>query len=440
MPVRPAATLSHGRRGRRPPECGCQSPRSSVSCREMLVSHPSRRQLLAAAIGVAASAALASRAFAASFEQWVAGFRPRAVARGVSDATYTRVMGGIKPDTSVYALVHNQDEFNEVLWQYINRRVSDWRIITGKQRAKEYAGLLERLERDYGVDRHILLALWGIESSYGDVIDNPKYMRPVLPALAALAWGEPRRRKYWEAELLNALVIIERGWSTPKEMIGSWAGAMGHTQWMPEVWLHMGVDFDHNGRISPYGAPDDALAGTARFLIDRGKYRRGEAWGCEVTLPERHGGDHEHRTYAAWRERAVVRADGAAFARPDDKAKLTAPVEGGPAFLTGQNFSAVMSYNPAFSYALAVVHLADRIRGDGPFVHPFPGSERLMTLAEVQELQLRLTKLGFDTDGSDGRVGRDTQRAVRDFQRKVGMGPADGYAGLKVLGRLRQGS
>jgi lytic murein transglycosylase len=375
-----------------------------------------------------------------SFEAWRDAFRQRAAARGVSEATYGRVMGAIKPDTSVYAQIRSQPEFNEALWQYINRRVSDWRIITGKARAKEYAPLLARIESEYGVDRFTMLALWGIESSYGEVIDNPKYMRPVIPALAALAWGEPRRRSYWEAELLNALVIIERGWGEPKEMIGSWAGAMGHTQWMPEVWLHMGVDFDRNGRISPYGAPDDALAGTARFLIDRGKYRRGEAWGCEVTLPERHGSDHEHRTYAAWRERGVARADGAAFARTDDKAKLSVPADGGPAFLIGQNFSAVMSYNPAFSYALAVVHLADRIRGDGPFVHPFPGSERLMTLAEVQELQVRLTKLGFDTDGSDGRVGRDTQRAVRDFQKKVGMAPVDGYAGLKVLARLRQAS
>jgi membrane-bound lytic murein transglycosylase B len=399
---------------------------------------------MSAVLGASAGAAIpfGARAQTASgsFEAWRDAFRQRAAARGVSEATYGRVMGAIKPDTSVYAQIRSQPEFNEALWQYINRRVSDWRIITGKARAKEYAPLLARIESAYGVDRFTMLALWGIESSYGEVIDNPKYMRPVIPALAALAWGEPRRRSYWEAELLNALVIIERGWGEPKEMIGSWAGAMGHTQWMPEVWLHMGVDFDHNGRISPYGAPDDALAGTARFLIDRGKYRRGEAWGCEVTLSERHGSDHEHRTYAAWRERGVVRADGAPFARADDNAKLSVPVEGGPAFLIGQNFSAVMSYNPAFSYALAVVHLADRIRGDGPFVHPFPGSERLMTLAEVQELQLRLTKLGFDTDGSDGRVGRDTQRAVRDFQKKVGMAPADGYAGLKVLARLRQAS
>jgi membrane-bound lytic murein transglycosylase B len=410
----------------------------------MPVSHPSRRQVLAAAIGVAASAALAPRALAASFEQWVAGFRSRAVARGVSDATYTRVMGAIKPDTAVYAMVRNQDEFNEVLWQYINRRVSDWRVITGKQRAKEYAGLLERLERDYGVDRNILLALWGIESSYGDVIDNPKYMRPVLPALAALAWGEPRRRKYWEAELLNALVIIERGWSTPKEMVGSWAGAMGHTQWMPEVWLHMGVDYDHDGRASPFGAPDDGLAGTARYLVARGNYRRGETWGCEVKLPGGHNSAlarrSASRSYAKWRELGLARADGKPFGRPDDKVRLAMPVPGGPAFLIGQNFSAVKSYNPAFSYTLAVVHLADRIGGADPFVQPFPGGERVPTVAELQEVQRRLTALGFDTDGTDGRAGRDTMRAVRAFQKKVGMEPADGYPGIKLLARLRQGA
>ena len=398
------------------------------------------RALLGASTAAAILFCANAQSAGSSFEAWRDAFRRRAVARGVSEATYGRVMGAIKPDTSVYAQVRSQPEFNEELWQYINRRVSDWRIITGKARAKEYAPLLGRIESEYGVDRFTMLALWGIESSYGEVIDNPKYMRPVIPALAALAWGEPRRRSYWEAELLNALIIIERGWGDPKQMIGSWAGAMGHTQWMPEVWLHMGVDFDHNGRISPYGAPDDALAGTARFLAERGKYRRGEAWGCEVRLPSGHARDRGYHTYAAWHERGVSRADGAAFPRPDDKVKLSVPVDGGPAFLIGQNFSAVTSYNPAFSYSLAVVHLADRIRGDGPFVHPFPGSERLMTLAEVQELQRRLTALGFNTEGSDGRVGRDTQRAVKEFQRKVGISPADGYAGLKVLARLRQGS
>jgi lytic murein transglycosylase len=398
----------------------------------------SRRTFLAAAGATPLLVARRVRAETA-FERWVAAFRPRALARGVSGATYDRVMGDLKPDTRVLALIHNQDEFREQLWQYVNRRVSDWRIITGKARAKEYADLLGRIEHDYGVDRHITLALWGIESSYGDVVTNPKYMRPIIPALAALAFEEPRRRTYWEAELLNALVIIERGWAKPDEMIGSWAGAMGHTQWMPEVWLHVGLDYNHDGRVSPFGPPDDALAGTAKFLVERGKYRGGEAWGCEVKLPS--GADHSgSRSYEKWREAGVARADGEPFARPGDKVTLTRPVEGGPSFLIGQNFAAVKSYNPAFSYALAVVHLADRIAGAGPFVQPFPNSERLPMLAEVQEIQRRLTALGYDTDGTDGRVGRDTMRAVAAYQKKIGMAPADGYAGVKLLAKLRQGS
>jgi len=412
----------------------------------MPIYRPTRRQLLTAALAAPAFGVATAHAQNARtpFERWVAGFRPRALARGVSSATYDRVMGGLKPDTAVFALVRNQDEFKEQLWQYLHRRVSDWRIITGKERAKEHAALLERIERDYGVDRFTMLALWGIESSYGDVVDNPKYMRPVFPALAALAWGEPRRRAYWEQELLNALVIVDRGWSTPKEMTGSWAGAMGHSQWMPEVWLHVGVDYDRDGRISPFGTPDDALAGTARYLVERGKYRRGETWGCEVRLPggfnARRGDRSGWRTYAKWRELGLARADGAAFERPGDRARLAVPVAGGPAFLIGQNFSAVKSYNPAFSYTLAVVHLADRIRGAGPFVQPFPGGERLPTIAEIQEIQRRLTALGFDTDGTDGRAGRDTLRAVQAFQRKHGIEPADGYPGIKLLARLRQGA
>jgi membrane-bound lytic murein transglycosylase B len=410
-----------------------------------VICHPTRRALLGAVAAAAAPILLGpapARAQRAQvpFERWVAAFRSRAHTRGISDATYDRVMSGLRPDTSVYAQIRDQPEFNEQLWQYLNRRVSDWRIITGKERAKEVAPLLARIERDYGVDRFTMLALWGIESSYGEVVTNPKYMRPVIPALAALAWGEPRRRSYWEAELLNALVIIERGWSTPKEMIGSWAGAMGHTQWMPEVWLHMGVDYDKDGRISPFGRPDDALAGTARFLVERGRYRRGESWGCEVR-PGFNRGLAEHatwRTYEKWQELGIARADGAPFARPNDRVRLVQPVDGGPAFLIGQNFAAVRAYNPAFSYTLAVVHLADRIAGAGPFVQPFPGGERLPTLAEVQEIQRRLTARGFNTDGTDGRVGRDTMRAVRAFQQKAGITPADGYAGVSLLARLRQ--
>ena len=402
----------------------------------------SRRRLLAslaATAAISAAGPLAAQDAKQPFERWVETFRSRAKSRGVSDATYTRVMGAIKPDTSVYALDRAQPEFQEQVWQYLNKRVSDWRITAGKERAVSHGPLLERIEKEYGVDRYTMLGLWGMESAFGDVVVNPKHMRPVIPALAALAWGDARRRAYWEQELLNALVIVERGWAKPEDMIGSWAGAMGHTQWMPEVWLNMGVDFDRDGRVSPFGPPDDALAGTAQYIAKRGNYRRGEGWGYEVRLPAGAGtAASAMLPISTWIARGATRADSKPFPRPNERARVWVPVAGGPAFLITQNFNAVKSYNPANTYALAIVHLGDRIRGDGPFVQPFPGGERILTLDEVQETQRRLTALGFDTQGTDGRVGRDTNLAVRAFQTKAGLTPADGYPGLKVLAKLRE--
>jgi hypothetical protein len=212
---------------------------------------------------------------------------------------------------------------------------------------------------------------------------------------------------------------------------------MGHTQWMPEVWLNVGMDYDGDGKISPFGKPDDALGSTARYLVNRGKYHPGEHWGYEVRASA--ASSSGSRTYAAWSSAGVVRADGQPFPQPNASAKLWVPVPGGPAFLLGPNFYAVRSYNPSMNYALAICHLGDRILGAPPFIQPFPGSERALTLAEVQEMQTRLTKAGFDTGGTDGRVGNDTMAAVRDYQSKMGIEPADGYGGLKVLARLRQG-
>lgn len=397
-----------------------------------------RRNVVASLAAVLATPALAQDG---AFKGWVARFRPRALARGISEKTYDRVMGNVTPDTSVYALQRSQPEFSEQVWQYVNRRCSDWRVRTGKERNKEYDALLKRLEHDYGVNRYDLLGLWGMESSFGDVIDNPKYMRQIIPALAALAYGEPRRRAYWEAELLNALTIIEKGWAQPEAMIGSWAGAMGHTQWMPEVWLRVGVDYDKDGRISPFGKPDDALAGTARYLIERGGYRRGEHWGYEIELSPsqaRLADNRTKRTYAQWYAAAIRRPGNERFPRPDDTARLWQPVAGGPAFLLGQNFFAAKSYNPSTSYTLALLHLGDLIAGGGHWSQEFPGGERPPTLEEVKEIQRRLNERGFKTDGIDGRTGSDTVKAIVAFQKKVGMTPVNGYAGLKVLARLRQ--
>ena len=380
-------------------------------------------------------------AFAAAppgFDQWRERFRAHALAKGVSEATWTRVMGRIEPDMSVFRELRSQPEFNEELWQYINRRVSDWRIVNGREALRKNEALFARIEQDYGVERGTLLALWGVESAYGDPLVQQNHMRPVFPALAALAWNEPRRRAYWESELINALRIVDRGWSTPEEMRGSWAGAMGHTQWMPEVWLNVGIDYDQDGRVSPFGRPDDALGSTARYLVNRGKYHRGEHWGYEVRANG--ASSHGNRSYAAWASAGVARADGAPFPQPNASAQLWTPVPEGPSFLLGPNFYSVRSYNPAMNYALAICHLGDRILGGPPFIQPFPGSERALTLAEVKEMQVRLTRAGFDTGGTDGRVGNDTMQAIRDYQAKMGLEPADGYGGLKVLARLRQGS
>jgi len=403
-----------------------------------------RRQWLAMTLGAAANFAFGVPVEARStFEAWVKAFRARALRSGITADTYARVMYSIKPDNDVFEFNRYQPEFKVPMWQYINRRCSEWRVTTGRERVKEYAGLFERIERDYGVERYGLAGLWGMESSFGDVIGNPKYMRPIIPALATLAWGEPRRRRYWQQELINALRIVDRGWSKPDEMVGSWAGAMGHTQWMPEVWLNVGVDYDKDGRIHPFGNPADALAGTAQYLTKRGRYQRGEHWGYEAKVPDnrtRLADKRTWRTYAQWQKLGIARADGKSFPRPDDRVRLWIPVSGGPGFLIGQNFYAYRSYNPSDSYTLALVHLGDLIRDDSfHFIQQFPGGERIPTTEEVKEIQRRLTEKGFVTDGVDGRSGRDTVNAIRAYQKKVGMEP-DGYAGLKLLERLRQGS
>jgi lytic murein transglycosylase len=406
------------------------------------LNSPSRRALLRAGLGATAWLAqpLAARAAApAGFDHWRNNFRSRALAKGISEATWNRVMGRIEPDMTVFKEMQSQPEFTEETWQYINRRVSDWRIIHGKIALKSNEALFARIERDFGVERGTLLALWGVESAFGDPQVQQNHMRPVFPSLAALAWNAPRRKPYWESELINALRIVDKGWSTPEQMRGSWAGAMGHTQWMPEVWLNVGTDYDGDGKISPFGRPDDALGSTAKYLVDRGKYRRGEHWGYEVRASGAGNGSRGSRTYAAWAGAGVTRADGQPFPEANASAQLWTPEPGGPSFLLGPNFYSVRSYNPSMNYALAIVHLGDRILGGPPFIQPFPGSERALTLAEVQEMQTRLTKAGFDTGGTDGRVGNDTMKAVKDFQIKAGLEPADGYGGLKVLARLRQG-
>jgi peptidoglycan lytic transglycosylase B len=373
-----------------------------------------------------------------SFSAWLESFHARAIARGIAAETWTRTMTGLAPDERALEDIRNQPEFSEQLWQYLNRRVSEWRIAIGKEKLREQAELLTRIEREYGVPPAVMLGLWGIESAFGDPVVQRNHTRPVIPSLAALAWAEPRRADYWDRQLIDTLSIVDRGWAAPDELRGSWAGAMGHTQWMPDTWLTIGLDYDGDGRVSPFGAPADALGSSARFLVQRGAYRRGEPWGYEVRVPAGfRAGATGSRSYAAWKKAGVERADGSAFPRPDASARLWEPAKGGPAFLLEPNFYAIYAYNPSMSYALALLHLGDRVVGGAPFVQTFPGSERPPTLAEVQEIQRRLTALGLDTGGDDGRVGNATRLAAQRFQRQHAMKPADGYVGVTLLEKLR---
>ena len=309
---------------------------------------PTRRTVLQAGIGAGALLANPFAALAAAppgFDQWRDNFRARALAKGISDATWTRVMGRIEPDMSVFRQMQKQPEFNEQIWQYINRRVSDWRIINGRDALKKNEALFARIEQDFGVERGTLLALWGVESAYGDPLVQQNHMRPVFPSLAALAWNEPRRKAYWETELINALKIVDRGWGTPEEMRGSWAGAMGHTQWMPEVWLNVGMDYDKDGRVSPFGKPDDALGSSARFLVNRGKYHRGEHWGYEVRAPGGSFGRQPHLRRMVQRRRDPRRRPAVSAAecvRADVGAgRGRAGVPAGAEFLLGEKLQPV---------------------------------------------------------------------------------------------------
>lgn len=383
-------------------------------------------------------------ALGATFEVWLLGMRSRALAKGVSAAVFDRVTIDLKPDTSALEQVNRQAEYTERIWQYLNRRVSQWRIDTGRERARQHQDLLEKIERVYGVDRFVVLSIWGHESAYGEVMTNPRAMRPTLPALAALAWGEPRRRAFWESEFINTLVLIEKGWGTSQTLVGSWAGALGQTQFMPSNWLKLGVDFDGDGKIDLNTIPD-ALGSAGRYLKERGGWQSGLPWGYEVTASADFDYDladqASFRKAQQWERLGIVRSDGMAHPVPEALARLTFPAGSkGPGFLLTSNFKAILSYNNAFSYGLAVGLLADILRGGPGLFAVWPGAERQLTTEELQEAQKRLTALGFDTGGTDGRVGDLTRKAVRAYQSANKLQLGDGYPDDALLKSLKAAS
>ncbi len=367
---------------------------------------------------------------------WVKSFWPTARSAGIKWQTYDRALGGFVPDPDVLKRAGSQAEFNMKIWNYLDQMVSDERLSEGKAAIAKHAALLDRIEQRYGVDRYIVAAIWGIESHYGAVLSNPKLVKNTIRSLATLAWSGGRLAKYGRKQLVAALKIVQRGDISATAMSGSWAGAMGQTQFIPTTFEAYAVDLDGDGQRNIWTSVPDALASTANYL-KRAGWQAGKTWGYEVKLPRGFNTKRtSERSLGSWAKLGVKRASGGAFPRPGDRASLWLPNgTDGPVFLLLNNFRVLKRYNASNFYALAVGHLADRLRGDGPFVADWPAHEKPFTLEESKKLQLLLTMHGFYDGDIDGDIGSGSHAAIRDYQRSLGLTP-DGVESRALLQRL----
>ncbi len=378
----------------------------------------------------------AIRVAAAGFGDCIAALWPLAARRGVTRETFERYTAGLTPDLRLMDLLDAQPEFTKSTWDYLDALVSDERIARGREVLAQYAPTFAAVERTYGVERHVIAAIWGVESNYGTMGGD----RPVIRSTATLACVG-RRRDFFREEFLSTLEILQRGDVKPDRLVGSWAGAFGPTQFMPSSFKRYAVDFDGDGRRDVVDSMPDVIASTANNLKTDG-WASGEGWGYEVVLPPNFDfllADRSRQmTLRQWAALGITRASGQAFPRPAERAYLLVPAGArGPAFLMLQNFRVIMKYNPAEAYALAIGHLADRLRGGGPLLQAWPRDERPLTVAERYELQQRLGQRGFDIGEPDGRIGPRTRIAIRNFQVATGQVP-DGFPSSLVLERLRQ--
>jgi len=374
-------------------------------------------------------------AWADKFQNCVNGLWPSAKSAGVTRATFDRAFQGVTHDPKVIEQATYQPEYVRPIGEYIDRAVSDKRLETGKLRLADNKELLDKIESRYGVDRNVIVAIWGLESNYGT---QPGDMN-VIRSLATLICSGTKSQ-FARQQLNSALKILQRGDITLEAMNGSWAGAMGHTQFIPTTYTAYAVDYDGDGKRDIWGTIPDALASTASYL-KVSKWQSGAAWGYEVKIPKgfnpKRYGEKTQKSLAEWQKLGVVRVNGEPYPRPADKAAMFAP-EGtnGPVFLTLNNFRSILRYNQANSYALAVGHLSDRLKGGGPFVHPWPSDENHLSLDQRKELQQLLIARGLMEGDPDGVIGPLTLEAVKTFQRNKGL-PVDGFPTLTVLKALR---
>jgi membrane-bound lytic murein transglycosylase B len=378
----------------------------------------------------------AIRAAAADFPNCVERLWPDAARRGVSRVTFEHFTASLAPDLSIMDKLDAQPEFTKATWDYLDVLVSDERIARGREVLTQYAPVFAAVARAYGVDPAIIAAIWGVESNYGTMGGD----RSVIRSTATLACVG-RRQDYFREEFLSALEILQRGDVPAERLVGSWAGAFGPTQFMPSSFKRYAVDFDGDGRRDVVDSIPDVIASTANNLKTDG-WVAGQPWGYEVMLPRNFdyllADRSKQMSLGQWEALGIRRAGGGSFREPDARAYLLMPAGArGPAFLMLQNFRVIMKYNPAEAYALAIGHLADRLRGAGPFVQPWPREERVLSLDERYEMQQLLARRGFDTGEPDGMFGPRTRLAIRNYQASIGEIP-DGFASSGLLDRLRQ--
>jgi lytic murein transglycosylase len=379
--------------------------------------------------------AAAIRQAAENFDQCIADLWPEAARRRISRESFARLTSDLSPDLRIMDFMDAQPEFTKAIWDYLDLLVSEARIQRGREVLAAHKEIFDAVEKAYGVDRHVITAIWGIESKYSTMIGD----RGVLRSTATLACVG-RRQAYFRDEFLSALEILHRGDLRPEQLRGSWAGAFGPTQFMPTSFRRFAVDFDGDGRRDVVSSLPDLIASTANNLKKDG-WRAGQTWGYEVEVPAGFNYMNADRsrqlTLAQWQSLGIRRVGGRDFPRPGDAAYLLAPAGAqGPAFLMLPNFRAILRYNPADAYALAIGHLADRLRGGEPFAQAWPRHERVLSRTERLELQRILATRGFYQGEADGRLGGKTVDALRHFQSAAGL-PADGFASASVLERLR---
>ncbi|MBT8153215.1 lytic murein transglycosylase [Epibacterium ulvae] len=371
----------------------------------------------------------------AGFQNWIGGFQRRAQNQGISKRTLNRAFSGISYDTEVIRRDRNQSEFTKTIWEYLDSAASDSRIKNGKAALREHRRTLERIEAHYGVPKEVVTAVWGLESAYGTY----KGSMDIVQSLATLAY-DGRRGRFFEAQLIAALKILQAGDVAPRKMTGSWAGAMGHTQFIPTSYLAYAVDFTGDGKRDIWSEdPTDALASTAAYLAKFG-WVKGQPWGVEVQLPRNFNFSLANRKIkkspADWAKLGVKGVDGRNVPNYGS-ASILLPAGGqGAAFMIFKNFSVIERYNAADAYVIGVGHLSDRINGAGPIKANWPRGDRALSFKERQEMQRLLTRAGFSTQGVDGKIGPNTIAAVRAFQASQGL-VQDGYPSLSLLKRLQ---